>query len=78
MKYKNPFNMLNKEYKLAHDPKFAKMHLESKIWRAEKSYNDKLAAYNKYNDNSSYKSLMRADNKVAKLNNEWREKYSKG
>ena len=70
MKDKNPFKMLNKEYKLAHDPKFAKMHLESKILRAEKSYSAKLGAYTKSNNNSSYKSLMRADNKLSKLNNE--------
>ena len=75
---KNPFKMLDKEYKLAHDPKFAKMNLESKISRAEKSYISKLNNYNKLNNNQSYKSLMRADNKLAKLNNEWRNKYSKG
>lgn len=78
MKYKNPFTMLNKEYKLKNDPKFAKMHLESKIFRAEKTYNAKLADYDKYHDISSYKSLTRADNRLSKLNNEWREKYAKG
>lgn len=75
---RNPFKMLDKEYKLKNDPKFAKMHLESKIFNAEKSYNAKLDAHNKFNSVSSYKSLMRADNKLSKLNNEWREKYAKG